>query len=545
MGRTKAGKPAKPTESASTGSGLIPGIDPRIMKMTPEEIEAFIQVAQTALDPHYGRIAVGMASTFMLLAAELKAKRVSIARLTALLFGDSSEKTAKVCPPKVEKEKLAAPKKKPGHGRNGAAAFPGAAKVKVPHEAMAAGDECPECPNGRVYPMAQPAVLVRIVGMSPLQATVTELERLRCNACGEVFKAQAPEDTDPRKFDETASAMVGLLKYGTGAPFHRIARLQKNLGIPLPASTQWDLVLKAAWSLDPVMDELARLAAQAELIHNDDTTMKLLDRPDLAKDPKARKGVYTTGLVARVVASGERRAVVLFRTGNQHAGENLADVLKQRNEELPVPIQMCDALAANTKGDFETLVAHCLAHARRRFVDVIEDFPDECRHLLEALREVYRSEHETKAMSPPERLAHHQKRSGPVMAGLKDWLQDQLHSRRTEPNSGLGKAIDYMLKHWTELTLFLREPGAPLDNNICERALKRAILHRKNSLFYKTINGARVGDTFMSLIHTAELNDANPFDYLVELQKNHALVEENPAEWMPWNYRQTLAGLKP
>ena len=540
MGRTKAGKPGGKAPQAQ-----IHGIDPLIVEMSPEQVAAFIEQVEARLEPEQARMAVGMAATIAFLVAELKAKRVSIARIQALMFGSQAEKTAKVCPPKAEKEKPSTPReRKPGHGRNGAAAFPGSVKVKVPHESLKAGDDCIECPNGRVYPMAKPAVLVRIVGMSPLHATVTELERLRCNACGEVFKAQAPEGTDPRKFDETASAMVALLKYGTGTPFHRIARLQKNLGIPLPASTQWDLVLKAAWSLDPVMDELERLAANAELIHNDDTTMKLLDRPDLAKDPKARKGVYTTGLVARVVAGGERRAVVLFRTGNQHAGENLADVLKRRSNELPAPIQMCDALAANTKGDFETLVAHCLAHARRRFVDVIEDFPDECRHLLETLREVYRSEHETKGMSPPERLVHHQNRSGPVMAELREWLQDQLQSRKAEPNSGLGKAIDYMLKHWVELTLFLREPGAPLDNNLCERALKRAILHRKNSLFYKTINGARVGDTFMSLIHTAELNDANPFDYLVELQQNHALVEENPEEWMPWNYLQTLAELE-
>ena len=92
-----------------------------------------------------------------------------------------------------------------------------------------------------------------------------------------------------------------------------------------------------------------------------------------------------------------------------------------------------------------------------------------------------------------------------------------LDSRRTEPNSRLGKAIQYMLRHWKALTLFLRTAGAPLDNNICERSLKRAILHRKNSLFYKTLNGAQVGDLYMSLIHTCELNGANPFDYLTEL----------------------------
>ncbi len=83
-------------------------------------------------------------------------------------------------------------------------------------------------------------------------------------------------------------------------------------------------------------------------------------------------------------------------------------------------------------------------------------------------------------------------------------------------------------------------PGALLDSNIVERALKRAILHRKNSLFYKTENGAEVGDLFMSLIHTCELNGVNPFDYLTELQKHAAELARDPTAWMPWNYRQTL-----
>jgi len=95
------------------------------------------------------------------------------------------------------------------------------------------------------------------------------------------------------------------------------------------------------------------------------------------------------------------------------------------------------------------------------------------------------------------------------------------------------------------LTLFLREPGAPLDNNLCERALKKAILHRKNALFYKTQNGARVGDLFMSLIHTAELCGANPFDYLVALQRHATAVSEDPARWMPWNYTEALTELTP
>ena len=101
------------------------------------------------------------------------------------------------------------------------------------------------------------------------------------------------------------------------------------------------------------------------------------------------------------------------------------------------------------------------------------------------------------------------------MRELHDWLERQ-SSRATEPTSGPRRRSP--LRHWDPLTLFLRQ-AAPLDNNLRERALKKAILHRKNALFYKTQNGAGVGDLFMSLIYTRQLNQANPFDYLTELQR--------------------------
>jgi hypothetical protein len=126
------------------------------------------------------------------------------------------------------------------------------------------------------------------------------------------------------------------------------------------------------------------------------------------------------------------------------------------------------------------------------------------------------------------------------MEQLHAWLMAQFAEKKVEPNSGLGLAMRYLLKHWERLTLFLRQPGAPLDNNIRERALKKAILHRKNSLFYKTENGARVGDLFMSLIHTCELCGANPFDYMTRLQRHANELAQNASEWMPWNYPATL-----
>ena len=191
----------------------------------------------------------------------------------------------------------------------------------------------------------------------------------------------------------------------------------------------------------------------------------------------------------------------------------------------------------------EILLANCLAHGRRQFVDVAENFPNECRYVLEMLGQVYLHDAEARerSLTPEDRLRLHQGHSRPVMDKLHAWLEAQLAERRTEPNSGLGQAIGYLLRHWKPLTLFLRQAGAPLDNNIVERSLKRAVLHRKNALFYRTLNGAQVGDLFMSLIHTCQLCGANSFDYLIELQRHAQELAARPSEWMPWNYRETLA----
>ena len=125
------------------------------------------------------------------------------------------------------------------------------------------------------------------------------------------------------------------------------------------------------------------------------------------------------------------------------------------------------------------------------------------------------------------------------MNEIYKWI-DQMLDKNTEPNSGLGKAMRYMIKHKNELTTFLRVAGTPLDNNECERALKKAIIQRKNSLFYRTEHGACVGNIFISFIHTCSLNDINPFDYFVELQKNKVRVKSDPENWMPWNYKENI-----
>jgi transposase len=428
-----------------------------------------------------------------------------------------------------------------GHGRHGAAAFAGADRVSIPHATLRSGDACPECGAGKAYRQKEPATLVRILGQAPLKTTIFEMERMRCNTCGQIFTAAAPESVGPDKYDATAVAMIALLKYGTGVPFNRLEKLEGQMAMPLPAATQWELMEAAATLLRPVLEELIRQAAQGSVLHNDDTGMRILR---LTREPgDKRTGTFTSGIVSILGA----RAIALFFTGAKHAGENIAEILKQRVRELPAPIQMCDALSRNTPklAGVKVLLANCLAHGRRQIVEVAENFPQECRHVLETLGSVYHNDALTRQreLSPEGRLLFHREHSAPVMKELHEWMKAQLEERRTEPNSGLGKAITYLLNHWAKLTLFLSQPGAPVDNNIVERALKKAILNRRNALFYKTLNGAYTGDLFMSLIHTCELNRANPFDYLTELLRHSAELSMHPSEWMPWNYRETMARL--
>ncbi|MBI2266887.1 MAG: IS66 family transposase [Armatimonadetes bacterium] len=441
----------------------------------------------------------------------------------------STEKTAQVVesPPPVSSEESKSPS--PRHGRNGAAAFTSVQKVEVANSDLSAGCTCPECQKGKVYPQKERKTLLRFAAQPPIQATVYELERLRCNLCGEVFTAQEPEGAGPEKYDETVPSMVAQLKYGSGMPFNRIEALQKKLGVPLPASTQWELVNDAAELVKPVHDALIEQAAQGQVLHNDDTGMRVLNIERGANDK--RTGVFTTG----VVSAGGGHEVALYFTGAQHAGENLRDVLEHRSKDAKAPMLMCDALSRNVPkpeapDSLSVILGNCLAHGRRHFVDVADNFPDECRYVLETLGEVYGNDEQARerGMSPQERLALHKERSSPLMKKLKAWMTAQLEEKRTEPNSGLGQAMKYMLKHWDPLTLFLRKAGAPLDNNICERALKKAVLHRKNALFYRTINGAQVGDLFMSLIHTCELNDVNPFNYMTELQRHAEELRKDP-----------------
>jgi len=537
--------------------------EPEIVSATQAEIDELLVLAKSSFPPKQYKLLQGVLATFLYMLLKLQNAKSSIKRLRGMLFGNKTEHMSNllgaptdggveaglieaglITPVAALATEIPNKPRAPGHGRNAAADYSAAATVECSHATLKSGERCPTCQKGRVYE-SPPQTLVKVVGQAPLGATLYKLQRLRCRLCDAIFTAPLPAAVASLpKYDSSCASMIALLRYGSGMPNYRLEGLQASLYVPLPDSTQWDIVYKSMPAPRAVFQELIIQAAQAPLLHNDDTPMKVLSlmaeraREEAKGIKPARLAINTSGVVGALGAY----KVVLFFTGHKHAGENIERVLAHRAQDLQPPIQMSDALASNTTGAFKTILANCLSHGRRQVGDVAEQFPEAARRVIEDLGNVYKHDAQCRdeALSAEQRLVFHQERSKPIMEGLHRWITEQFEQRLVEPNSGLGKAFRYLLKHWEALTLFLRVGGAPLDNNICEQSLKRAVLHRKGSLFYKTMTGAEVGDVYMSLIHTCRLCDVNPLDYLNALQNHAAEVINSTALWLPWNFRAQL-----
>jgi transposase len=313
---------------------------------------------------------------------------------------------------------------------------------------------CPKCEKGKIYRQKQPKVVVRMMGSAPIQAKVWSLEWFRCNLCGATFTAPLPAAAGPpEKCDESVTSTLGMLRYGYGMPLNRLAQLQSLVRIPLPASTQWDLINASVGTIAPVFAELVRKAAMGEVLYNDDTTARILElmgrrkaaQEDTDEKKAGRSGICKTGLIS---TRADLR-IALFLTGQKPAGENLADVLEMCDPGRPPMIQMSDGLSHNEATvlppGLAVTLADCLAHGRRKHVEIADKFPEQCVHVLLELEKVYKNDAVARKerMSPDERLAYHQKHSRSVMDDLHRWLTKQLEDKLVEPNSAFGEATQY------------------------------------------------------------------------------------------------------
>jgi len=548
---------------------------PKVIEKSQQEIDGYLdEIKKSALKPATIEFTVACIELATWLPNAIQEHKITIRQLQKLIFGSGkANKNNQSTPPSSAKDTLskseasndsgslgataeadiidnalsadepaATPPTKPkGHGRKPRSAYLNATHLTITHETLTAGTCCPSCETGKVYRCLVPGALIRVVGQPMAAVFHLDAEKLRCSTCGDVFTAALPARFCDEKYDPYFKALLVVQKYFMGVPFHRQAFLQSYMGFFLAASVQFELSEQVADCSYPVVKSLERLAANGTVIANDDTHVKILSviKDNKATPTKSRTGTYTSC----ILGSTEEHTIALYYSGVHHAGENLGAVLQLRQHEEPI-IQMCDALSANIPKGIKTILCNCLSHGVRKFKELLDFYPEPCLYVISILGKVFEHDAATKGLTVLERFHYHRQHSKPLMLELHRWLKRQFREKRVEPNSALGKAIKYLLKHWKKLRTFLVVPGAPIDNNIVERALKIPIRVRKTAMFYKTEHGAKIASILMTLIHTAILANENPVDYLTTLQENKSHVFKEPTAWVPWRYRATLAELK-
>lgn len=500
---------------------------------------------------------IGLIAAVLWLVEELRKKRLSIRRLMRL-FGIKSEKARDVLKglggkkggknkdgvksggKNAGKSEKSGPsgENKNGHGHRSASDFSGAVAAPCLHDALATGTACrDELCGGRLNALP-PGKFIHVIGQAPFSATLFEQEKLRCNLCGKTYTAPLPDGIEGR-YDITASAMTAVLRYGFGLPHYRQEKLQDCAGVPISDSSFFDMSETVADAGVKVHQHLVYLAGQAHLIHPDDTKTRIQEFRGYEEN--GRTGLFSTAIIAFY----KLFQIALFFTGKNYAGENMDKILQHRAKDLGPPIQMCDAHnKINLPKKYGVILANCLTHGRRQFIDIRQDYPEECKHVILEIGKIYENDRLSEGMADDERLRFHQDCSKKIMDDLQSWYKSQLEDKKVEPSSNLGKAFNYLENHWHALTQFLRIPGCPLANDIVERLIKSYALHRKNSLHYRTQHGALIGDILMSLIQTAIRAQVDPFHYLTELQRYKSKAHQNPEAWLPWNYLQTISAIK-
>ena len=409
-----------------------------------------------------------------------------------------------------------------GHGRRGHDQIEGAEKIEHPHPDLNSGDPCPEedC-DGKVYPMANPGVYIRVTADEPISTKVHLTEKFRCNLCGMIFEHCPSDIANRNKFDESVLAHIIICKCFYGIAYNRSSRYG-----PLSASTIAELFALTDGYLKPVFNAIESKLANNDQISFDDTKIKI--------QPQGKGGSKTAWASAFV-----GRDFVVYIFDREHAGKSLEKLLKKRSRHLARPILMSDALPSYESYKKDGIDAHCLTHGRRRFKEAIDDDEQYCDELVRLIGKIYGIEEKTKQMDDKTRQEVHVRESGPILNEIMDKVQGAIENESYIPNSELGKALTYWDEHFNKLTQFTRVPGVPLDTNHVERAIKAPIRIRKQAPIFKTEEGARRVGRMLSLLETCHHIGVNSHKYLVWALKGRKRGQAGN-ELTPWIFKRHL-----
>ena len=383
---------------------------PNIIELSIEEQETLIERiknrSQTVNDID---IIIGLFSLNHWLIHTLKEKSISISRLQTMIFGQpirrrkSYQKSRKNTADPADEDFTNKPssddevnqhKNNPDstcigrkNGRLSHQQYQNKEIINVAHINYKPGDLCPLQCGGRLW-NSSPGNIIKIKGQGFAKAIHYQVQKLRCSLCGYLISADLPSDASEEKYDYAFKAQLCMLKYYLGLPFYRIENYQKLLGIPLPASTQWDLIEEVANCVYPVFHHLEYLAAQGRLVHLDDTHVKILTNivnNQTITDKKARRGTHTTGILSYY----KSHQIYLYYSSKNHAGENMTRLLAKRNSNISPIKFMCDALSRNIPKETEIILINCLAHCYRKFDEIEQAFPEKCAYVLKQISNVY------------------------------------------------------------------------------------------------------------------------------------------------------------
>jgi len=332
-------------------------------------------------------------------------------------------------------------------------------------------------------------------------------KKYRCSCNGCVLTAPAPPKLKAgSRYSVPFAVEVAASKYLDHMPLERQVRMMRREGLLIDSQTLWDQIESLASYLMPTYEALGRKGLEAALVHADETRWRLMN-----KEGSKRWWVWE-------VASEE---AVFYRILNSRSHEAAAEILKDyAGIVMADGYSVYEALARD--GPRRFALVHCWAHARRKFIECEENFPEQAKEILDLIKELYEIERlvprversasqEEKAEALKLRTELRCTRSKQIVESIKTWVLGQL----VLPESGLGKAISYMMGMWKGLTAFLDDPRIPLDNNHAERGLRGVVLGRKNHYGSRSRRGTEVAALFYSLLETAKLVSVEPKSYLL------------------------------
>jgi transposase len=430
---------------------------------------------------------------------ELSALQEQLSKFQHKVFGDSTERR-----PRTEGTQKAEPKAQRGHGpREQVELRTETALHELPEDERA----CPACG----------AELEAIPGMtedSDVVATVSRIvflihamrQKYRCKCNGAIVTAPGPMKPIPGgRYTMEFGVQVAIDKYCDHLPLERQARILKRAGLEVTSQTLWDQLDALARHLEPTYDALREYVLDADVIGADETWWRLMKG-------KSSKKWWAWGLTTHDACwyglSGSRSAATARGYLGEYEGAVVCDGYK--------------AYETLARGAPQIRLAHCWAHARRKFVEAEEHYPKACGEALDMIGKIFAIEAEmldpdgldgdarTAALELRAKRRH--KESRPLLEKLRAWALEQ----RGLPKSGLRKAIDYLLQYWEGLTAFLDDPQVGIDNNRTERALRGMVLGRKNHYGSRSERGTQVAALFYTLVESAKLCGVDPSQYLLD-----------------------------